>query len=272
LRWRCQGSPVQQQTPQPNGQKNYDLGKHFTPNSIRHPLDQQYTMALQNLPGIDVIIRSLAGSVAEQLLELDNVGRGVKVGPKQAPRIYKLLEEACEILQMPLPALYIRQNPSPNAYTLAISGRQPLIVVHTSLIDLMSDQELQAVIAHELGHLKCEHGVWLLIANLFSLGATRLLPIPILVDSIEDAIMRWARSAELTCDRAAMVVAQDPEVVVSVLMKLAGGCASLDGQLDVKAFLEQARTYEEASASPIGWYLRNAEAKQLSHPLPGYLP
>jgi hypothetical protein len=63
---------------------------------FRHPLDQQYTMALQNLPGIDVIIRSLAGSVAEQLLELDNVGRGVKVGPKQAPRIYKLLEEACE--------------------------------------------------------------------------------------------------------------------------------------------------------------------------------
>ena len=60
----------------------------------------------------------------------------------------------------------------------------------------------KAVIAHELGHLKCEHGVWLLIANLFSLGATRLLPIPILVDSIEDAIMRWARSAELTCDRS----------------------------------------------------------------------
>lgn len=46
------------------------------------------------------------------------------------------------------------------------------------------------------------------------------------------------------------------EVVVSVLMKLAGGCPSMADQLNVDAFLEQARSYEKASASPIGWYIR----------------
>lgn len=46
------------------------------------------------------------------------------------------------------------------------------------------------------------------------------------------------------------------EVVISVLMKLAGGCPSLADQLNVDAFLEQARSYEKASSSPVGWYIR----------------
>ena len=51
------------------------------------------------------------------------------------------------------------QNPSPNAYTLAIAGRKPFIVVHSALLELMEPAEVQAVLAHELGHLKCDHGV-----------------------------------------------------------------------------------------------------------------
>jgi len=48
----------------------------------------------------------------------------------------------------------VRQSPTPNAYTLAINGKRPFVVVHTSLIELLTPAELQAVLAHELGHLK----------------------------------------------------------------------------------------------------------------------
>ncbi|EHA8590073.1 hypothetical protein COCNU_scaffold014693G000010 [Cocos nucifera] len=51
-------------------------------------------------------------------------------------------------------------------------------------------------------------------------------------------------------------------------MKLAGGCPSLSDHLNVDAFLEQARSYDKASSSPVGWYIRNAQTRQLSHPLP----
>lgn len=57
-------------------------------------------------------------------------------------------------------------------------------------------------------------------------------------------------------------------MVVSVLMKLAGGSPSLADQLNVDAFLEQARSYDQASSTPVGWYIRNAQTRQLSHPLP----
>ncbi len=51
--------------------------------------------------------------------------------------------------------------------------------------------------------------------------------------------MRWLRAAELTCDRAALLVAQDPRVVISALMKLAGGTPAFANELNVDAFLEQ---------------------------------
>lgn len=52
------------------------------------------------------------------------------------------------------------------------------------------------------------------------------------------------------------VVVYLQEVVISVLMKLAGGCPSMADQLNVDAFLEQARSYDKASSSPVGWYIR----------------
>jgi hypothetical protein len=55
---------------------------------------------------------------------------------------------------------------------------------------------------------------------------------------------------------------------VAALMKLAGGSPSFASELNVDAFLEQARSYDEATNSLIGWYLRNAQTRALSHPLP----
>jgi len=62
--------------------------------------------------------------------------------------------------------------------------------------------------------------------------------------------------------------ARPKKVVISVLMKLAGGCPSLADQLNVDAFLEQARSYDKAASNPVGWYIRNAQTRELSHPLP----
>lgn len=43
------------------------------------------------------------------------------------------------------------------------------MVVHTALLELLTPAEVQAVLAHELGHLKCDHGVWLTAANVLAL-------------------------------------------------------------------------------------------------------
>ena len=235
---------------------------------FRHPLDRQATQALKRLPGLDVAIRSLLGPMGEQFFYLENIAASVLVGPNQLPDIHNLLLEACRVLDLEVPQLYIKQHPVPNAYTFAMRGKQPFIVVHTALIELLNPAEVQAVIGHELGHLKCDHGVYLTLANLLSLATSQLPFGGLLMQNWQSQIMEWVRCAEFTCDRAALLATQDARTVASVLMKLSGGSPTLSPQLNLDAFIDQARSYDAISDSEIGEMLKQLKTDELSHPVP----
>lgn len=237
-------------------------------NHFRHPLDLQATESLKQLPGLGLAIRTLLRPTAEQFFYLENIATSVLIGPNQLPDIYRLLQEACRILDMEEPQLYVKQHPVPNAYTFAMRGKQPFIVVHTSLIELLDEKELQAVIGHELGHLKCDHGVYLTVANLLALAASQLPLGPVLAQNLQSQILRWVRCAEFTCDRAALLVSQNARTVASVLMKLTGGSPTLSPQLNLDAFLEQASAYEGLSHDQLGAFLKEMRTQELTHPVP----
>ena len=239
-------------------------------NRFQHPLDLESTRTLRQIPGIDEIVRALLGSLGEQYFYLENIAAGVRIGRNQLPELHALLEEACAILDLEVPQFYLRQHPMPNAYTFAMRGRQPFVVLHTSLVDLLEPEEIQAVIAHELGHLKCDHGVFLTLANLLGLAAGQLPGLlgTLLAQGLQERMMEWLRCAELTCDRAALLCTQNPRAIASVLMKLAGGSLALAPRLNVDAFIEQARAYDEISESQLGDLLKQAHDAQLSHPVP----
>ncbi|NEP88619.1 MAG: M48 family metallopeptidase [Okeania sp. SIO2C2] len=237
--------------------------------NFRHPLDLEATNTIKQLPGIDLLVRQLLGPLGEQFFYMENIASSVLVGKDQLPHLYKILLDACQTLDLEPPQLYVRQHPVPNAYTFAMRGKQPFIVVHTSLIELLNLEEIQAVLGHELGHLKCEHGVYLTLGNLIVLAAGQISTWgAIIAQSIQNQILEWVRCAEFTCDRAALLATQNPKVVASVLMKLAGGSPSISAQLNVDAFLAQARAYKEFSHTELGEVLRQLQTAQLTHPLP----
>ncbi|XTZ10276.1 MAG: M48 family metallopeptidase [cyanobacterium endosymbiont of Rhopalodia yunnanensis] len=236
---------------------------------FRHPLDLQTTTDLKQLPGLDMVIRNLLGSVAEQFFYLNNITSSIRVSDRQLPNLHTLLIEACRILDLEPPQLYIQQNSVPNAYTFAMQGKQPFMVIHTSLIEMLTPEEIQGVMAHELGHLKCEHGVYLTLANMLVLAAN-LLPNwgVALAQLLQSQILEWLRCAEFSCDRAALLVTQNPKVMMSVLMKLSGGSPTIAPQLNLDAFVEQARDYEEINNTFLGKMLKTAQTEQLTHPVP----
>lgn len=236
---------------------------------FRHPLDLEATNRLKQLPGLDLAIRGFLGSIAEDFFYLNNIASSIRISEKQLPDLHDLLISACEILDVETPQLYIQQNPVPNAYTLAIRGQKPFIVIHTSLLDLLNPEEIKAVIAHELGHLKCEHGVYLSLANIMVLAAG-LIPTwgTLVAQSLQSQLLQWVRCAEFSCDRSALLVVQKPEIVMSVLMKLAGGSPNLASQLNLSAFMEQVKDYRMMSNNELGRLLQETQTAQLTHPLP----
>ncbi|CAN0516098.1 unnamed protein product, partial [Ectocarpus sp. 8 AP-2014] len=107
---------------------------------------------LRRFPGLEMAIRGAVPAI-EDAVFMDNIANSILVGPRQMASLHGLLLEACRILDMQPPDLYIRQarlclfflfaidqNPTPNAYTLAIRGKKPFIVLHTSLLDLMEPE------------------------------------------------------------------------------------------------------------------------------------
>jgi Zn-dependent protease with chaperone function len=237
--------------------------------SFRHPLDLEATKTLKQIPGLDMMVRNLLGPMAEQVFYVENIASSILVGEKQLPDLHKLLLEACQILDIDPPQLYVRQHPAPNAYTFAMRGKQPFVVIHTSLIEILTPEEIQAVIAHELGHLKCDHSVYLTPVNLLILAAAIVPNVgAVLAQAIQSQLLEWVRCAEFTCDRAALLATQDPKVVMSVLMKLAGGSPTLAPQLNLDAFIDQARAYDDISKTELGEMVKSARTAQLTHPVP----
>ncbi|MFM7364475.1 MAG: M48 family metallopeptidase [Cuspidothrix sp.] len=237
--------------------------------SFRHPLDLEATKTLKQIPGLDIMVRNWLGPMAEQVFYVENIASSILVGEKQLPDLHKLLLEACQILDIDPPQLYVRQHPVPNAYTFAMRGKQPFVVLHTSLIEILTPEEIQAVIAHELGHLKCDHSLYLTPVNLLILAAAIVPNIgAVLAQAIQSQLLEWVRCAEFTCDRAALLATQNPKVVMSVLMKLAGGSPTLAPQLNLDAFIAQARAYDDISKTELGEMVKSARTAQLTHPVP----
>lgn len=117
----------------------------LAPNRFTHPLDMEATAALKRIPFAETLVRDGIGGVVEQAVFLDNLSNSVRVGPKQLPEIWNGLVEAKAILGLTIPIdVYIRQNPVPNAYTMAMQGKRPFIVLHSSLIELLSPDEVCA--------------------------------------------------------------------------------------------------------------------------------
>ena len=250
-----------------------DVRFHFKglePNSFAHPLDSSMREQLSQIPLIESVTRRVNGMV-EEAITLDNLARSIKCGPNQLPKLHEGLLTACKILDIKeVPDLYVKQNPVPNAYTMAAQGKKPFIVVHSSTIDLLSFEEIQAVIAHELGHIKCEHGIWITAFNIIALLFDQLGVLGQAMRPIfENRLLEWQRSAEYTCDRAALLVSQDWRTVAGVMIKLSGGSSNYNADISIDAFLEQTELYEETlHKSRFGSTVIGSMESGATHPFP----
>ena len=245
------------------------------PDEWRHGLDASNTALLNTvLPIAGDLMKHVVAPTAERQLRLSHLGGALCVGPTQLPWLWQLQCEASAALlgaQCRVPALYLRNVPGANAYTLAFRGHAPAVVLHTDTLDTLTADEVRAVLAHELGHIACEHGVWLNVARLVSMpfaGASGGAgPLPAVVGN---TLSRWSRAAELSCDRAALLVARHPDVVVSALMKLVGGSPKIASQLNLAAFRAQAASLvgSEAPSEREGlmdWFVDAAASALVPH-------
>lgn len=77
-----------------------------------------------------------------------------EITKKDDPRLYRTVENLSITTGMPMPKVYIINDPAPNAFATGRDPKHAVVAATTGLLDIMDDQELEAVIAHEMGHVK----------------------------------------------------------------------------------------------------------------------
>jgi len=247
-----------------------DLSKH----DYVHPADSKALAALRAIPGVDSALKKFLAWTGESAIRVSFMASAVKVTPKQCPDLHAKLQIACTTLGVEMPDMFIQQNPQVNAFTGGVE--KPIIVLHSALIERLNDEETLAVIAHEVGHIHAEHVLYLTAARLMealaNISVARLIPgseiIKFIVSAgISSALLAWARRAELSCDRAALLVTQDPHVIGRTMMKLAGG--TFASKIDYELFLEQGREFKKNyDEKKLDKFWADIMAAGLSHPFP----
>jgi Zn-dependent protease with chaperone function len=238
-----------------------------------HPADRRALAALKAIPGIDSALKKLLAVTGESAIRVIFTASAVKVTPEQCPDLHAKLVIACKTLGVEVPDLFVQQNPVANAFTGGVE--RPVIVLYSQLIERLSDEEVLAVVAHEVGHIHAEHVLYLTAARLIEyLATTAVMASPLtgivkdlLTLTMRSALLAWARRAELSCDRAALLVTQDAHVIGRAMMKLAGGTYA--SKVDYDLFLAQARDFQKNyDEKALDRFWADVITAGLSHPFP----
>jgi heat shock protein HtpX len=167
-----------------------------------------------------------------------------EVDARSAPELYALVQQLASAADLPMPKVYVMENPQPNAFATGRNPEHAAVAVTTGLLNTVSQEELAGVIAHELGHVKNRDtllmtltatiaGAVSMLANFglyFGRGnnngnmgivGTLMLVIlgPLAAGLVQMAI---SRTREYEADRAGAEISRRPLSLASALQKIAG--------------------------------------------------
>jgi heat shock protein HtpX len=170
------------------------------------------------------------------------------IGPQDAPRLYEMTAMLAQRAGLPMPALYVIHENQPNAFATGRSPSKAAVAVNTGLLDLMPENEVAGVIAHELAHIRNRDtlimtvtatvaGAISMLANfgMFFGGAQRerngspfgpiAMILMLILAPLAAAVVQMAisRSREYEADRVGAEITGDPLALAGALQRLEQG-------------------------------------------------
>lgn len=211
--------------------------------AYEHPFDQKALAALEATPGLDLVGKFITKNMVERVYNVQYTGSHLKVTKENYPKIYQYLEDACRILDLKkVPDLYISWDYSINACT--IGAENPIIVLNSGLIDLCDDDEILFIIGHEVGHIKSQHMLYHLMAQVINWGIDTIPGGSLVASGLQFALYYWSRMSEFTADRAGLMCCQDTDAMTRAFIKMAGLPIKEFNNIRPETFIQQARDFK----------------------------
>lgn len=230
-----------------------------------HPFDQKALSTLENTPGLSLVGNFITKHTIEKIYTVQYTGSNLKVTPDNYPKIYDYLQYACQILDMPkVPELYIEWGYSINAFT--VGSENPIIVLNSGLIDLCDDEEIMFIIGHECGHIKSNHMLYHMMAQVINLFIDSIPLGNLAAAPIQYALYYWDRMSEFTADRAGLLCCQNKDAAIRAFMKMAGTPIKEFNSLNYETFIQQAADFKQLDYDAMSKVIKFISIMDASHP------
>ncbi|MBO6573967.1 MAG: zinc metalloprotease HtpX [Rhodothermales bacterium] len=169
--------------------------------------------------------------------------KATEVGPSEAPELYRMVDRLRQNAALPMPKLYVIPNDQPNAFATGRNPENAAVAVTNGIVRLLSPQELEGVIAHELAHIKNRDILTSTIAATLAAAITMLARFGMFAGGDRDrggAIvnllmiflaplaafiiqMAISRAREFAADRTGAEICGNPRSLASALERLQSG-------------------------------------------------
>lgn len=213
-----------------------------------HDLDRTALDALNRFPKFVQFKKAYMANVDEKVEKICKLSSAIRLNENQMSEIYNLLPPICAKLGISIPDLYYIKSKEMNAWTSGSTN--PYICVTSELVEKVPTELVSSVIAHECGHIACNHVLYHSMAiqllngidssPLMKIDAVRKYVTPTLVN----ALLYWYRCSELSADRAAVLCDGGPNQTIDMLLCVHGYDninreEFLKQALDLKHFVEE---------------------------------
>lgn len=244
---------------------NYKILTGLDSESYEHPFDRKALKALESTPGLDLVGQFITKHMVERIYTVQYTGSHLRVNKQNYPKIYDYLEHASQILDLKRkPELYIEWGYSVNACT--VGAENPIIVLNSGLIDLCDDDEIMFVIGHELGHIRSNHMLYHMMAQVINFIISAIPFGAIAAAPLQFALFYWNRMSEFTADRAGLLCCQDKDAAIRAFMKMAGVPLKQFDKLNYETFLQQAQDFKQLDFDGMNKIVKIISIADESHP------
>ncbi|MDJ0650867.1 MAG: M48 family metallopeptidase [Xenococcaceae cyanobacterium MO_188.B19] len=242
----------------------------LSPQTYEHPFDQKALISLEKMPGVSLMFNKINQYGIDRLLRFKFSGTSLKVNERNFPDLYDALLEACKIVDVQVPELYLKHGTG-YIKILTIGANKPMIIINMDGLELLNHEELLYVFGHELGHIKSRHLLYhqtaLILPGLGKVIANSTLGLGgLATNGIELALYQWVMMAKLTCDRCALLACQDVNVATSALIKLSGLPGKYINGMVVEEFLAQARDFGNYNLDNLDKFTKMLSFMEPMHP------
>jgi heat shock protein HtpX len=163
------------------------------------------------------------------------------------PELHRTVEKLCKEADLPLPKIAIMQSPVPNAFATGRSPKHAVVACTDSILRLLSKDELEAVLAHELAHVKNRDILTMTMASFIAMiasmimqsfffsallggrnreggGATIIIWIVSIIVYVVSTllILALSRYREFAADRGSALITKNPKALIAALSKISG--------------------------------------------------